>query len=220
MIFNKIDVFLNHLGLDFQEKRSLIKTVRLGIYFFVLLFLVLGLWAMSKCYGTDTFLEGGIVENLQLTLLLVSSLVFLAEGFRSKLYSPLLFFFASLTAFAFIRELDSFFDKLIPIISWKFAWFLPLLGAWNLFKKRKNFRKIFFSFLDSSAFQLMFIAIIVFIPLAQCIGHRPFIAHSIGTSDNLIAIRRFIEETMELMAYVLVFLSSIEVYLGLVKKEK
>ena len=214
----KTDTLFNRLDLNLQERRTLLRVVRLSVYFFILLFLVLGLWAMAKCGGVDTFSENGIVENIQLTLLLTSIFVFLIEGLHNKLYSPLLFFFATLTAFAFIREQDAFFEDFFPIISWKFAWLLPLFGAWNLFGKCKNFKKIFFSFLDSSAFLLMFIAMIVFIPLAQCIGHRPFIAVSIGTPDNMSVIRRFIEETMELMAYVLVFLSSIELHLELTKK--
>ena len=215
----KIETLFNLSDLNLQEKRALARIVRLSIYFFILLFLVLGLWVMAKYYGIYTFLEGGIVENLQLILLLVSSLIFLKEALHNEPYSPLLFFFANLTTFAFIREQDSFFEKLIPIVSWKFAWFLPLFGAWNLFRKPKNFRKIFFPFLDSSAFQLMFIAMVVFIPFAQCIGHRSFIVDSIGTSDNMTIIRRFVEETMELMAYTLILLSSIEIHFELTKKK-
>ena len=65
----------------------------------------------------------------------------------------------------------------------------------------------------------MFMAMIIFIPLAQCIGHRSFIEDAIGTSDNLIHIRRLIEESMEFMTYVLILFSSIEVSLRVIKKD-
>ena len=216
----KIDTFLTLLDFDLQEKRTLIRVIRLSVYFFILLFLVLGLWAITKHYGASTFAEGGAVENMQLALVLISSFIFLNESTRNTLYRPLLLFFATLTLFAFIREQDAFFEKNIPLISWKFAWFFPLLGAWNLFKKRKDFKKIIFSFLNSLAFQLMFMAMIVFIPLAQCIGHRSFIENAVGQTDNLSHIRRLIEESMELMAYALILLSSIEMRWIIPSKKK
>ena len=88
-----------------------------------------------------------------------------------------------------------------------------------MFTKRHTLRKPFFDFLGSSAFHLMVTAIIVFIPLAQCIGHRPLIANAIGSSENLSYIRRMIEESAELMAYVLIFLSSVEMFFGVLKKK-
>ena len=220
MLENPVDKLFNFLHFNSQEKTTLANIIRFVIYFFILLFLVIGLWAITKHYGPNTFAEGGVIENIQLALLLITSFIFLKESIQYKLYQPLLLFFASLTVFAFIREQDAFFETILPFISWKFAWFFPLLGAWNLFKKRKNLRKIIFSFLNSQAFQLMFMAMIVFIPLAQCIGHRPFIIDAMKSSENMITVRRLIEETMELVAYVLIFLSSIEMYKKKKKKEK
>jgi len=193
-----------------SEHRVVLKLTRQGFYFTVLLAVVLGLWRLSDYYKTDTFAENGLVENLQLATLILSTLIFLLTAIKNAFYRPVLFLLASLTAFCCIRELDSLFDKILPIVSWKFAFLFPLAALFYAFTKRKNFRKVLFHFLDSTAFDLMFTAMIIFIPLAQCIGHRPLIESAIGHTNHLSYIRRLIEESMELMAYVLILLSSIE----------
>ena len=219
MALSKIVQALNLLSFSAKEKESIFKTIRLGIYFFILLFLVLGLWQMARKYGVFTFSETGPIENFQLIILLITGLLFLNGVIRSKIYRPLLLLFAGLIAFAFIREQDAFFESLIPVISWKFAWLFPIAGTLYLVKKRKGFKKIFFSFLSSNTFQLMFMAMVVFIPLAQCIGHRSFIACAIENTESIIPARRLIEESMELVTYVLILFSAIEMHWEFLKKK-
>ena len=202
------------------EIKIILKLTRQGFYFSVLLGLVLALWKLADCYKTDTFAEHGLVENLQLITLFLSTIVFLFSALKSSFYRPVLYLLASLTAFCCIRELDSFFENLIPIISWKFAFLFPLMALYYAFQKRKELKRPLFQFLESPVFDLMFMAMLVFIPLAQCIGHRSFIQDAIGQTENLSFIRRLIEESMELMAYVLILLSSIEMHLGLMKEKK
>lgn len=208
------------LNISSQERKTILKLTRQGFYFTILLAVVLGLWRLSNLYKTDTFAEHGLVENLQLLTLLASTIVFLSSAVKKTVYRPILILLASLTTFCCIRELDSFFDVLFPIISWKFAFLFPLGATFYAYTERKNLKKALFTFLASPAFDLMFAAMIIFIPLAQCIGHRSFIADAIGQADNLSHIRRLIEESMEFVAYVLIFLSSIEIHLGLIKKKK
>ena len=202
-----------------QKRKTVFKLARQGFYFTLLIVIVLALWKLSSSYGTETFAEYGIVENLQLGTLFLSTIVFLVGAKISKIYRPISLALASLTAFCIIRELDSFFEQILPIISWKFAYLFPGIATLYAFKNRKNLIEPLFEFLSSFAFDLMFTAMIVFIPLAQCIGHRPFITNSVGSSKNVFLIRRMAEESMELMAYVLIFLSAIEVYCGLLKKK-
>ncbi|MGN0919421.1 MAG: hypothetical protein ACI4OR_01490 [Alphaproteobacteria bacterium] len=202
------------------ERKIVLKLTRQGFYFTVLLALILGLWGISDSYKTDTFTEHGLVENMQLFTLILSTLIFLATAIKNTFYRPVLFLLASLTTFCCIRELDSLFEKWIPVISWKFAFVFPAVALFYAFKKRSHFKKPLLRFLDSTAFDLMFTAMIIFIPLAQCIGHRSFIEDAIGHSSHLSHIRRLIEESMELVAYVLIFLSAVEMFLGLIKKEE
>ena len=220
MIRTKINQMLNFLSCTTEEKDIIFRTSRLIIYFFILLFEVLILWKVAKQYNASTFSEHGPIENCQLVVLAVTSLLFLKDAIRNKEYRPLLLFLSSLTLFATIREQDHFFEKIFPVISWKFAWLFPLTAVYYAFKKRAGLKKIFFFFLNSSAFQLMFMAMIVFIPVAQCIGHRSFIANAVGSSENLIFIRRMIEESTELTAYLIILLSSIEMHLSLKKRNQ
>ena len=202
-----------------NERKIVLKVTRQGFYFTVLFAVILTLWKLSVLYKTNTFGEHGLVENLQLITLLAATGVFLFSCIKNTVYRPILFLLAALTAFCFVRELDSFFEHLLPVISWKFAYCCPLAALGYAFTKRKNLTKPLFDFLGSSAFDLMFCAMIIFIPLAQCIGHKPFIAQATGSSQNLFLIRRMIEESMELVAYVLIFLSAIELHCGLFKKK-
>ena len=215
-----LNELLSLLSFTSKERITIFRTFRSCLYLFFLILLILGMWVLAKHYQTDTFSEYGPIENIQIIILIVTTLLFLLRAIKDYQFRPILLFLASLTAFCSIRELDAFFEKLIPVISWKFAWFFPLLGLWNMFRKRKTLQKPLFIFLDSNAFHIMLMALVVFVPLAQCIGHRAFIANAIGTSDNLICIRRLIEESMELMAYVLIFLSSIEMFLESNQKRK
>lgn len=203
-----------------SERKIVLKLTRQGFYFTVLLAVVLSLWRLSDYYKTNTFAEYGLVENLQLATLILSTLIFLLSALKDTFYRPVLFLLASLTAFCCIRELDSLFDKILPIISWKFAFLFPVGALCYAGKKRKSLKEPLVRFLDSTAFDLMFTAMIIFIPLAQCIGHRSFIEDAVGQMDNISLVRRLIEESMEFMAYVLILLASIEMHLGLVKKQK
>ena len=207
------------LKTNIQQRKVILKVCRQGFYFAVLLTVVLGLWCLSDLYKINTFAEYGLVENLQLATLFVSSLIFLGSSIKKTFYRPILILLASLTSFCCIRELDSFFENFLPITSWKFAFLLPLGAILYLYTQRKNLKKSLFEFLASPTFDLMFMAMIIFIPLAQCIGHRSFIEDAIGTSDNLIHIRRLIEESMEFMAYVLILFSSIEMSFKVFKKD-
>ena len=200
------------LNINSQERKIVLKLTRQGFYFTVLLAVVLGLWQLSSSYKTNTFAEYGLVENLQLLVLFLSTLFFLSHAIINIVYRPISYLLASLTAFCCIRELDSLFDTLLPIISWKFAFLFPLMALLYVFHKRSKLQKVLLQFLGSSVFDLMFTAVIIFIPLAQCIGHRAFIQEAIGQTENLSLVRRLIEESMELMAYVLILLSSIEMF--------
>ena len=67
---------------------------------------------------------------------------------------------------------------------------------------------------------MMCSAMIVFIPLAQAIGNRGFISTVLPDAHDVILMRRFIEESAEILAYFLILLSSIEFYISLIHKKK
>ena len=216
----RIITHLNQIIKTEKEQQIILKVTRQGFYFTILLAVVLSLWRLSDYYKTETFAEYGLIENMQLCTLLLSTGIFLYSAIKNVFYRPVLFLCAGLTSFCCVRELDSFFEALIPVISWKFAFLFPLTALFYLYKKRRNFREMLLHFLGSTAFDLMFTAMIIFIPLAQCIGHRSFIEDATGRIGNLSLIRRLIEESMELIAYVLILLSAVEMQPGFLKGKK
>lgn len=202
------------------EKRILFNCLRQAIYFVCCMLFALSLRLSAKYYGDATFKEFGIIENIQLGLLTLSSFSFFLLSFLSKKFKPLLMLFSALCLFAFCRELDAFFEKILPIISWKFCYIFPIFAAIYLFKTRKTLKKQLLLFCSSPAFYIMCTAMIIFIPIAQTIGNRAFISNVLPEATDIITIRRFIEESGEIIAYFLLFLASIEFYISLIFKKK
>ena len=203
-----------------MEKSLLFNCIRQGGYFILSVLFVFLLHALSKSFGSDMFKEHGLIENMQLILLAITGGVFFVQSIVSPQYRPILYLFSSLCIFAFIRELDSFFDNILPIISWKFCYLFPLIALVYIFKHLKNIKKPLISFCTSPAFYMMCTAMIIFIPIAQAIGNRAFISSVLPDATDVILMRRFIEESGEILAYFLLFLSSLEFYISLIYKYK
>ena len=108
-----------------KEKEIFGKTCRQVVYFGLTIIAILSLYFLADKYHQKTFQEYGIVENIQLGLLILSACMFGIVSFILKKHSALLLFLASLCALGSCREMDSFFDKTLPIITWKFGFLFP-----------------------------------------------------------------------------------------------
>ncbi len=202
------------------QKAILFNCLRQGFYFFLCILFALSLRIMANYFKEATFKEFGIVENLQIVILFSSAVSFSFLAYLSQKFRPLLIAFSSLFLFAICRELDAFFDTHVPFVSWKFCYLFPLLAGCYLFQKRKKLKKILLLFCTSPAFYIMCSAMIVFIPLAQAIGNKSFISTVLPDAHDVILMRRFFEESGEILAYFLLFISSIEFYISLIYKKK
>ena len=201
-----------------QETKIFVKTCRQMGYFAVTVLGIISLYFLADVYRERTFEEFGIVENIQLGLLLLSAGVFGIESFILKKHSAILLFLASLCALGACRELDSFFDKNLPIISWKFGFLFPASAIINMWRQRENARASIFHFLETPAFNLMFTAVLIGLALAQVLGHRSFIAAVLGDKADARAVRRIAEEGSEVVAYFLILISTVECYFSLKEK--
>lgn len=208
------------LKLNKNEQQILLTTLRQAFYFVLSLCFILSLRLIATIYQENTFREFGIIENIQLFLLSATAVSFLIQGILSKKFRPLSLFLSSLCAFAFCRELDSFFDMHVPFVSWKFCYLFPLASLFYIFLKRKKIKNQVFSFLTSPAFYGMCAAMFIFIPIAQAIGNRAFIASVLPDATDVILMRRFVEESCEILAYFILLISSIEFYISLIKNRK
>lgn len=206
------------MNLKQSEKNIISRVCRQFIYFVLIFAFIFGLHFLARIYGADTFEENGVVENIQLALLLFSSFSFLWLVDSNKKFDTVLFLLSSCSLLAACRELDSTFDRLIPFIHWKFAFIFPLMAIAYACKNLARLKKGLFKFFSMPSFDMMYLTVILILPVAQCIGHGPFVESVLGDKRDA-DIKEFCEESMEVVGYFLIFLSVIEMYFNL-KEEK
>jgi len=207
------------LQLTQTEKTTIYTTIRMCVYFALLILAAVGVWKLARVLGVDTFDENGIVENVQCGILIVTATLFAVIGCCHKSMRMAVMCLVGLCILGLCREQDAWFDAHLPVLSWRIGYFFPALmaiyGLWHF----KTFKKEVIELLRTPAVSLMFCAMVMVIPCAQCIGHRPLIA-AVMVDDNsgaVFAIRRMIEETGELLGYLLIFLAAIELIFNLKK---
>lgn len=203
-----------------EEQSKIFICLRYLIYFILTACFAFSLRLISSVYKEKTFMEYGIIENLQLVILILTILSFMVQSVFCKQHRSLLLFLASLCCFASIRELDSYFEKIIPFISWKFSYLFPLSSISYLIYDKIRAKKSLFLFISTPAFSLMCTAMFIFITIAQIIGNKTFISYIIPTSEYIVLIRRFIEESVEVVAYFILFLSSVEFFISMKQSAK
>lgn len=199
------------------EKHTLLALVRHAAYIAVQMGVVFALWGLGSVFKEGLIEEYGMLENLQLAILAVTAAVLLGEAAHHPRYRAILFALAMCVTAAFFREQDAFFDEHLPVISWKFCFLFPVLGAAALWKQVRRDRAPLFDFFRSGSFGIMLMAFVTIVPLAQCLGHRPFIIDVLGTEEDPRLIRRFLEEPFELMGYIQILLASVEFYFELLR---
>lgn len=200
-----------------SEKNTLFFLCRHAAYIVLQLAVVFGLWGLGKVFKGELIEEYGILENIQLGVLALTSAVLLGEAACHARYRAILFSLAMCTTAAFVRELDAFFDTHLPVVSWKFCFAFPVLGLAALWQQVRADRAPLFEFFRSSSFGIMLMAFVTIVPLAQCIGHRHFVIDVLGTEEDPRLIRRFLEEPFELMGYIQILLASVEFYFELLR---
>ena len=202
-----------------KEKTVFLRTFRQTLYFILMFSFVFFIHFIADKYKSKTFDEHSIIENIQLTFLIVSGLLFVIEAIYHKKYRPVLFLLASLSFLASVRELDKFFDESVKFVGWEIGFLFPVSALIFAYKNRRTLRNTLIDFYSSSAFYMMCCAMIIILPIAQCIGHGPFVRDVLG-DFRVGDIKEFFEESCETMGYFLILLSSIEFYLGLLKSKK
>ena len=204
-----------------SEKIVLSSTMRMILYFFALICVAVGIWKLADMLGTETFTENGIVENVQCVLLVLAGSIFGAIAWFHRSVGIVLMGLVSLCVLGFCREQDALLDEYLPVLSWRIGYFFPAFVTFYGLNHFRSFVRQVVAFLKTPAFSLMFCAMVMVIPFAQCIGHRPLIASVIEQSDSstVFAIRRMIEESGELLGYVLIVLAAVELIFNLKKRQ-
>lgn len=206
-----------NLSLSAEKKTALFACIRQFFYLSAIMLFVFGINVTASVYNGETFEEHGIIENLQFFLLVACSVIFLLSSYIKKDKREIFLLLASVSIFASIRECDMFFDENLPVISWKFAWIFPISAFVYAIKHFERTRDQVFEFIASPAFNMMIAAVIVVIPIAQCIGHRSLVVNVLGNRD-VGQIKEFFEECVETIGYFVLFLSAIESFWSFSKK--
>lgn len=203
---------------DIDYKKVYLSALRQFCYFAGIFAFVFCIHYLADRFKAETFAEFGVVENMQLGILVISGFIFTIQAIAYKDYRELLFLLASVCFLASCRELDSWFDKRIPLISWRVGFVFPFVALLLAFINRKNIMKQLIPFFGSPAFYMMVSVLILVLPIAQCIGHRSFVEDILG-ANNVREIKEFIEETVECLGYMLLLFSTFEIYCNLLKHQ-
>ncbi|MBR1648205.1 MAG: hypothetical protein IJ689_01230 [Alphaproteobacteria bacterium] len=199
-----------------EEKEIFQQALRQLIYFASLFVFIFLITLLVRRIGGKPFNENSIIENIQLFLLLFSGLSFLLFSCDNKDYRVISFLLSSFCFLAACRELDKSFDLLIPVISWKFGFIFPIAA---LVYAGRNFEKSFRAVLRFAclpSFYMMCLAVMIIIPIAQCIGHRPLV-EVVVDRHSVPAVKEFFEEACELVGYFLILMSSLEYSINIKK---
>ena len=168
-------------------------------------------YVLASTYKAKTFLEHGPVENLQMVLLLVSAVLFLVKSLRDQKIRRVSLFLSGMCFGAVFRELDSFMDEHIVCMGWKIGFLFVAVPAVYCLKNRRGLLQEVVILVNRRVLViLLFCAFIVIFPIAQCLGHKPFVSDVLENA-HVGKIKELIEESIETIGYLLILCSSIEI---------
>ena len=154
------------------------------------------------------FTENRWVEWLQFALVFGSAGLLVDGARRVPESRELLMLIAGFYGLAAFRELDALLDELVPLLGWKIGptVLLPLIAGLAIARARRVGDQ-FASFIGSSGFVLGWAGFMI--PVAQLIGHGPFLEAMMGDHYHR-AYKRVIEESGELVGYMMLAAAAIE----------
>jgi hypothetical protein len=165
--------------------------------------------SLAESHSVDVFKENGLIEWVQFGLLVATTLVFVGGAHRIAGFRSLFLLLASLSAFAAFRELDALLNSLIPVLGWKIGSIVLLAAAVMAWKDWDQLRLQIAGMLPSRAFATLWAGFVVAVPVGQLLGHGPFLEVLMGDDYNR-DYKRVIEESAELIGYMILFAGSIE----------
>ena len=191
------------------EKRHLFFMLRQFIYLVGCVATVFFQHFLASKYLDATFHEHGIVENMQLCELILATVLFSCVRIKRADYKKLAPFFAALCAMACCRELDNFLGSTLPIIGWKIGFIFIIIAGWYALKDWKQTCQEVLKFIRHPSLGIMLCAIVLIIPVGQCIGHKSFLINVLQM-EHVGRIKELIEESVETVGYFVLLCSAVE----------
>ena len=188
---------------------SLSVLLRYAAYTLLIFIATTSLPAVLQSGNIAAFKEGGWIERSQLLLLGATSSLYFYEAFFSAHHRAIFHFLACVSVFGMFRELDAFLDYLVPLIGWKIGFIFVFYALFSAYAHRKVFLQQIQVFLATHSMVILWAGFIVAIPIGQLIGHGDFLKALMGDNYDR-DYKRLIEETLELLGYILVLAGTIE----------
>jgi len=200
---------LKALNMDISADSCLSMALRYAAYTILIFAVTISLPEFLQDESIGVFKEGGAVQWCQFMLLVATSGLYFYEAFFSHHHQTIFHFLGCLSAFAAIRELDAFLDRVIPLMGWKIGFLVILYALFSAYAHRKIFLRQIRIFLKTHSVVILWAGFIIAVPIGQLLGHGDFLQALMG--DNYERnYKRVIEETLELIGYILVFAGTVE----------
>lgn len=155
--------------------------------------------------------DASYTENLQETLLVLSSIIFIYSAKKNNKRGLLLV--AGFFLCMFIREWDAVFDEIFHG-AWKYIGIPTALGFtyWAL---REGIQKVWddlAEFMDSKSYDIVALGLIIVLVVSRLLGNKAIWVLMSGV-DFKYVFKTFIEEGVELLGYMTIFAGSLHYYL-------
>ena len=150
-------------------------------------------------------------ENLQETLLLFSSAIFIYLAKKKNARGLLLV--AGFFACMWIREWDAVFDEIFHG-AWKY-FAIPTAIGFTFWALREGLQKVFddlAEFMSSKSYDIIVAGLIIVLVVSRMLGSKAIWMLMSGP-DFKYVFKTFIEEGMELLGYMVIFAGSVRYYL-------
>lgn len=183
--------------------------MRFVAYTLVIFIFTASLTLQAQCDNIDFFKEDGPIEWMQFCSLVGATALFVAGSSVISVFREIFILLASVFTFAAVRELDRLLDEVIPWIGWKIGFVVVLYAVGFAYTNRHKLRWQIAQFLCSPAFALLWAGFVVAVPVAQLLGHGPFLESLMGDDYNR-CYKLVIEESGELVGYIMLVAGSFE----------
>ncbi len=193
--------------------------VRLSLYTIFIFVITILLPFIVQSGQVQAFREEGWIEWCQLLLLLITSGIYFWGAYEGTNPEELFFLLGCLVAFATVRELDSFFDRWVPWVGWKFGYLILINAIVRAARHRSTIYRQIWDFLGAPSVLILWRGFLFVVPVGQLIGHGPFLKSLMG-NDYTHDYKRVLEEVFELLGYIIILAGTMEMAMELRKSRQ
>lgn len=190
------------------EKRTLWLLCRYLLYAVLLfvMYLCLSYWILPQ---TWPFSANGIIESVQFFLLVLVMDIFILNALIFAECREIQLLLLCCVLIAMAREFATILDKCIPLLGWQAIFLITLPIIFLQFRKWSKLCRQLPKFIASPAMGIFWTALIVIIPLAQCIGDVVYLQAAMQDT-YIYNYENLFEESMELYGYLILLCAAFE----------